>query len=96
MLLDLIGRRDRDGEEEFFLPDEMLERLAAYIAEDELKEGVRAAVQAAGIKVLLFRAGEIEEGLGLPTVLIEEGVEALLALTNFYEDDLSGLEEILR
>ncbi|MFL5872960.1 MAG: DUF4365 domain-containing protein [Solirubrobacterales bacterium] len=94
MLLDLIGRRNRDGEEEFFLLDETLKRLATAIAEDELHEGARIAVQAAGIKVLLRRSAEIGEGMGLPTVLLEECVEALLVLTNAF-GDLSWLEEIL-
>lgn len=93
MLLELVERRDRDGTEEFYLADEVFELLIEYAAEDQLEEGLHVAIQGAGIKLLLRRANEIQEGMGLPMVLIEEGVDSLLALTNYGDIPLPESEE---
>lgn len=79
----LLGLTDRRHEEadEYRVKDETRTIFKRYF-EEERKEGedIEEAVSGAAVMTILYHLSTIDDELGLPTVLIEDGAEVLLVL----------------
>jgi len=79
-LLGLADRRQREADE-YQVQDETRTIFRRYFEEERNEgEGIKEAVPAAAIMTILHHLFTIDDELGLPTVLIEDGSEVLLVL----------------
>lgn len=89
ILLDLLERFEKSGEEAFRATSRAVERFKAHFEMDS--ETLERAVYGAAIQTLVWRAQEIHAGMGLPMALVNEGAETLVAamgLTDFLDDEM--------
>jgi hypothetical protein len=86
MLLDLVGIKASAAEEVFQLSDRAAVAFARSVEEEfQAGEELENAIYGAAIKTLLHRTAEIEEGMGLPMALIEDGADTLVAASGLLD-----------
>lgn len=86
VLLDLVGIKASTDEEVFQLSDRGSVAFSKILEEEfRAEEEPQSAVYGAAVKTLLRRTAEIEEGMGLPMALIEDGADTLVAASGLLD-----------